>query len=177
METGNGVATHGTTNGSPTINLKRTGRVGIAVDIGKENRGGMWKNMNLSRHKDNRKLDGKEKVSMHGDLTCGNMRNGKRSSKDNLGFSSRNSSDNKGSLKPTNRGGRNSRESMKFSNLGNSNRDNLRFNSLNKSNNEDNMRLSNHNALNLETNPREEGGRTQKEDVKKPGERLLDTNW
>jgi len=55
IETVIGTGIDGTTDGFPTTSLNKTGEVGIAVDIGKENENGTWKNINLSHHKDNRK--------------------------------------------------------------------------------------------------------------------------
>jgi hypothetical protein len=54
-ETAIGMGIDGTTDGSPTNSLNKTGEVGIAVDIGREIQDGTWKNINLFHDKDNRK--------------------------------------------------------------------------------------------------------------------------
>ena len=55
IETGIGMGIDGTTDGFPTNSLNKTGKVGIAVDIGKEKQNGTWKDINLFHNKDNRK--------------------------------------------------------------------------------------------------------------------------
>jgi hypothetical protein len=64
-------------------------------------------------------------MNMHGDLTSGNMNNGKRSSRDNLRCSSLDNNSSRDNLRCSSPGN-NSRDNVRCSNLGNSSRDNVR---------------------------------------------------
>jgi len=55
IETVIGMGTDGTIDGFHSNSLNKTGKIGIAADIGKEIENGTWKNMNLFHHKDSRK--------------------------------------------------------------------------------------------------------------------------
>jgi hypothetical protein len=64
-------------------------------------------------------------MNMHGDLTSGNMNNGKRSSRDNLRCSSLDNNSSRDNLRCSSPGN-NSRDNPRFSSPGNDSRDNLR---------------------------------------------------